>query len=535
MEKQKIIEQLIQIGYSLTTEKDYNKLMEGILAGAKDLTNSDGGTLYLLSDDQTQLDFMFVQTDSMNIKMGGTNGAIHWSPVKLIKDDNTLNKEQVAAICAIKSKLINISDVYNVEEYNFEGTKAFDKGTKYRSKSMLVVPMKNSKNEVIGVLQLINKLDSNNNTINFTKEDENLILSMSSQAAVSIENIRLVEDLQNLLNSFIKTIGTAISEKSKYTGGHINRVATLTSMIANAINDDVTVFKNETFSEDELKELNTAAWLHDIGKIVTPEHIVDKATKLETIYDRINSIALKFELLKKENEINFLKSLLNESDDDRIKYLKLQYQNSIMQLDKEFLFIKSCNTGGEFMDNDQIKIVLDISNHQVNINGKMQNLLSDDEIKNLSIEKGTLNDEERVTINNHVSVTYNMLKKLPFPKKLKNVPLIAGSHHKAVKIDKDGKHGGYSHEDIISTPMNLKDKILAVADVFEALTASDRPYKKANSLNQSIKILSSMVKDQILDKDIVKFLVNKELHLEYANKYLAKSQIDEIELDFTLI
>jgi HD-GYP domain-containing protein (c-di-GMP phosphodiesterase class II) len=533
MNKQKIIEQLIDIGYSLTTEKNYDILMEGILGGAKNLTNSDGGTLYMKSDNGRKLSFEFVQTDSLDLKMGGTNGAIQWTPLTLIRDDGTQNREQVAAVCALDTKLINIPDVYEVDEYNFEGTKAFDSSTGYRSKSMLVVPMTNHEHEVIGVLQLLNKKDKDGNIISYTKDDEKLILSMSAQAAVSIANISLIENLENLLNAFIKAIGTAISEKSNYTGGHINRVATLSTLISDAINKDETTFKDVKFTKNELEELNTAAWLHDIGKIVTPEYIVDKATKLETIYDRINAIKLKFELLKKDKEIEYLRSLATANNVDQKEILYKQYLKELEFINSDMEFITQCNTGGEFMADDKIYRVKQIGSKKVFINNKQETLLSEDEISNLCIKKGTLNDEERQIINNHVTVTYHMLQKLPFPKKLQNVPLLAGSHHKAVRVDKDGKHGGYSAPEIIYEPMDIKQRILAIADVFEALTASDRPYKKANSLNQSVRILYFMAKDNDLDRDLVKFFVNSGLYLEYANKYLDPSQLDEVTVDFS--
>ena len=184
------------------------------------------------------------------------------------------------------------------------------------------------------------------------------------------------------------------------------------------------------------------------------------------------------------------------------------------------------------MEDEKIKKIKDIAQHTIVIDGKKISLLSENEVYNLSIRKGTLTDEERSIINNHVTVSYNMLNKLPFPKKLKNVPIIAASHHKTVRTDENGKHCGYGASEIMGIPMTIKEKILAVADVFEALTASDRPYKKANTLNQSMRILSFMAKDADLDKDLVKFFVKKDLHNIYANQHLNKAQMDEITINF---
>jgi len=535
MRKQKIIDQLINIGYSLTTEKNFDKLMEGILLGAKDLSNADGGTLYLQTEDKKHLKFMVVQTDSLGIKMGGTNGEISWDPLSLTKKDGKQNREQVAALCAIDGNLINIPDVYEVDDFNFEGTKAFDSGTGYRTKSMLVVPMKNHENDVIGVLQLLNKHDDDKNTIDFTKEDENLILSMSSQAAVAITNTKLIEGLENLLNSFIQSIATAIGEKSAYTGGHINRVAEVASMIANAINEDQDEYKDINFTPDEIKEIVTAAWLHDIGKITTPEYVVDKATKLETIYDRINTVSAKFEILKRDIEIKYLKDTINAKTQEEKDFLTKEYEEELSQIENNFEFVCTSNTGGEFMADEKIQRIESIASKIVQIEGKDINILTQNEVYNLSIRKGTLTEEERKVINNHVTVSYNMLQKLPFPKKLKDVPLIAASHHKTARTDENGTHQGYGASEIMAVPMSIKDKLLAIADVFEALTASDRPYKKANSLNQSMKILSFMAKDNDLDKDLVKFFVKADLHNKYAKKHLDESQMDEITVDFDSI
>ncbi len=524
-EEENNIDRLIDIGHALTSEKNFDVLMEKILLGAKQLSGADGGTLYIMTEDEKHLHFTIVQTDSLGLKMGGDNETISWPDLSLMKEDGSQNREQVAALCAIDGELINIHDVYEAEGFNFEGTKAFDMGTGYRTKSMLVVPMKNHEGDIIGVIQLLNKIDKYGQTIDFNKHDEDLILSMSSQAAISITTTRLIEDLENLLNAFIKTIGDAIGEKSKYTGGHIDRVAQITLLIANAINEDNDEYKDTTFTKDELKEISVAAWMHDIGKITTPEFVVDKSTKLETIYDRISFVEAKFEILKRDIEIQFLRNKITEK----------KFNEIIAQLNDDMNFIKGVNTGGEFLGDDKIERINSFIKYQIEINNTKMNLLSSDEIYNLSIKKGTLTNEERKIINNHATVSYNMLKELPFPKKLKNIPLIAGSHHKKIKCDKNGIHGGYGAPEIMGIPMDIKTKILAIADIFEALTAHDRPYREPNSLNQSLKILSFMVKDEELDKDLVKFFVDKGLAYKYSKDNLLDSQLDKITVDFNNI
>ena len=520
------IDQLNDIGSLLSTEKNLDVLMEKILITAKKLTNCDAGTFYLVDEDEQSLQFTVVQTDSLNIKMGGTAEQIHWPNLKLYNEDGTKNRTNISVNSVLNDELINVVDVYKDTKYNFEGAKSFDEVTFYRTTSMLVVPMKDHENDIIGVLQLINKKDDDDNFVAFEKADEKLITSLSSQAAISITSSRLVVGLEALLNAFIKSIATAIGEKSKYTEGHINRVAELSLMIAEAINEDKDgIYKDKNFSSDELKQLDVAAWMHDIGKITTPEYVVDKSKKLETIYDRINTVKVKFELIKKEKEISLLKKILVEKDENIIAELKSQYELELKELDDDFDFINASNTGGEFMSDDKIKRIEQIASKVLKVGDKEENLLDENEVYNLSIRKGTLTNEERDIINNHAKISFEMLDSLPFPKKLRDVPAMAGGHHE--KISGKGYPFGLKGDEI-----SFESRILAVADIFEALTASDRPYKEPNSLNQSIKILSFMIKDEELDGDLVKFFVDKGLHLEYAEDNLMPEQIDEVTIKF---
>jgi len=523
------IDQLIEIGHSLTSENNFDALLEKILLGAKQLSHADGGTLYILNESTSSLSFKVVQTDSLNIKMGGTSSEITWPDVQLFNDSGDKNKQQVAALCALDGELINIKDVYEAKGFNFEGTKNFDKGTGYRTRSMLVVPMKNHEDDIIGVLQLLNKQNSDGKILEFTKEDENIILSMASQAAVSLTNTQLIRDLETLLFDFIKSTADAISEKSKYTGGHINRVAELSTLIATKINEDTNgLFKDVNFTGDDLRQIDISAWMHDIGKITTPEYIVDKATKLETKYDRLHEVITKFEVLKRDVEISYLKNKFSAVNQEDIDKLELKFKDDIKYIEEALEFIKLSNKGSEFVSDESIDRLEELSLYTLTIDNNEVNLLSDDELYNLCIRKGTLTNEERTIINNHVIVSYNMLKELSFPKNLNRVPVIAGSHHKTIYTDEAGKHGGYGSEEIMSLPMSIEDRILAVADVFEAVTASDRPYKSPNTLNQSLKIMSYMVKDNELDRNIVKFFIDNKIYEDYAKENLLKIQQDEV-------
>ena len=518
------IKTLSSIGAALSSEHNLPRLLQMILEQARKFTNADGGTLYLVGDNKKTLLFAIVQTDSLNIRMGGTSGnPINWPPLQLYNEHGEPNHAMVSCHVALTGKTVNIPDVYYVEGFDFSGTRAFDKNTGYRSKSMLVVPMKDHEDETIGVLQLINAIDpSTGKVVPFTEADEELILCLASQAAVAINNARLIKDLENLFEAFIRVIATAIDEKSPYTGGHIERVAELTMMIARKVNEvNYPPFDKVSFTEDELKELRIAAWMHDIGKIVTPEYVVDKSTKLETIYDRINEIWWRYEVLKREV---LLKKATEKCGALPENLLDKEVKEILKTYEEEYEFLRKCNTGGEFLKEEDKKKILEIAQRQIDLNDKKVNLLNEDEVKNLCISRGTLTDDERKIINNHVLVTIKMLSQLPYPKKLKRIPEIAGAHHEKL----DGS--GYPRR-LKGKELSLQARILALADIFEALTAKDRPYKKAKKLSEAMRIMNFMAKDNHIDPDLFSIFVKEKIYLKYAKKHLHPWQIDEIDVN----
>jgi HD-GYP domain-containing protein (c-di-GMP phosphodiesterase class II) len=460
--------------------------------------------------------------------MGGTSGAITWPPLPLYLEDGSPNKKMVAATCALEDKVINIPDVYEAVGFSFEGTKKFDAGTGYRSKSMLVIPLKNHEFEIIGVLQLLNKQDSDTlETVAFDAQDEDLTLSLASQAAVAITNTTLIQGLETLLEAFLQSIIFAISKKSPYTAGHIERMVQLSVMIAEAINGDETTYKDKHFSTQEIKQINFAALMHDIGKLATPEQIVDKATKLEAIFDRIELVRSRVEVIKKALQIELLNKKIELMDDkERIAELEDQFAQKIAELDSYLECIERSNKGAEFTKDDQIALIQKIANEPWIIEGVSYTILNENEAYNLSVQKGTLTSQEREIINDHAKISLDILNKLPFPKKYKEIPQISGNHHE--KINGKGYPLGLKGEEI-----SFEARILAVADIFEALTASDRPYKKGNPLSSAMKIMYFMAKDDDLDKDLVKFFYDSGLYLEYAKKLLPKESIDEVTTDFS--
>lgn len=507
------IEKLKKVGIALSAESSLDTLLEMIVEEAKGITNADGGTLYL--KDKNKLDFTVVQTDSLGIKMGGKSSPVQWPSLELYIDGRP-NKKLVAVTCALDGRVINIPDVYKVKNFDFEGTKAFDKKTGYRSRSMLVLPLKDHEDNVIGVLQLINKINRLEGKVeSFNKEDEEIALSLSSQAAIAISNNLLIQDLEKLVEAFLKSIIYAISKKSKHTAGHIKRMVEISMMISKGINQDKTVFKNVNFDKNELKQIKLSALVHDIGKLSIPEYIIDKSKKLEGIYDGIDSIKLRIEVIKKELEILALKG------DVKPKEAKKEQE----KLDRYFEVISSCNSAYGYTDDDTVNLLQEMANKTYRINGSIYTVLTKKEAKYLSIKRGTLSEEERDIINSHAKITLDILERLKFPKKYKDIPQIAGNHHE--KLNGKGYPRGLKDEEI-----SFESRILAIADIFEALTASDRPYKKANPLSLAMKILYNMAKDGELDKELVKFFYNSGLYMEYAKKLLPKSSIDEVDISF---
>ncbi|MEK9871884.1 MAG: GAF domain-containing protein, partial [Gammaproteobacteria bacterium] len=353
-------ERLIEIGIALSAEKDTNKLMETILLEAKDIGNADGGTLYIRTREDT-LKFEIMRTDSLGVAMGGTTGIdITIPPLLMFKADGSPNHQQIAASAALSGDTLNIRDAYDSKEFDFSGTKAFDASNNYRSRSFLTVPLKNSQGGVIGVLQLLNAKDpATGEVVEFSQDIQPLIEALASQAAVALDNAILIEAQENLLESFITLMARAVDAKSPYTGGHCERVPELTKMLTQAVCDTSSgPFASFNLTEEEWYELHIGAWLHDCGKVTTPEYVVDKSTKLETITDRIHEVRMRFEVVKREAEIECLNKILAGGDDAS---LRAELETTLAAIDDDFAFIAECNLGGEFMGDELVERVRQIA------------------------------------------------------------------------------------------------------------------------------------------------------------------------------
>src|SRR4051812_21249116 len=467
------LEQLNTIGASLSAERDINRLLESILAAAKTITRADGGTLYRVTEERT-LRFEIVRTSSLKYYLGGTTGnPVPFYPIQLYKDGKP-NHSMVAAHAALTGKTVNIPDAYTAEGFDFSGTRAFDAKTGYRSQSFLTVPMRNHDHEIIGVLQLINAHDpSSGEVVAFSPSDQRLAESLASQAAVALTNRMLIMQLEQLFESFINLMNSAIDEKSPYTGGHCQRVPVLTMLLAEAVNDTREgPLRDFTMSEKDRYELKIAGLLHDCGKVTTPVHIVDKATKLETLYDRVHLIDTRFEVLKRDLEIAALRKNIDEKT----------LRDRLRELEDDRRFLHACNIGGERMKDEDIARVKRIAKLRWrDVAGHEADFLTEDEVRNLTIRAGTLTDEERKVINNHIVATIKMLEALPWPRHLTKVPEYAGGHHE--RMDGKGYPRGLTREQ-----MSVQARCMGIADIFEALTAKDRPYKKGKTLSESLEI-----------------------------------------------
>ena len=521
------LEQLNAIGASLSAERDIDRLLEAILTAAKTITRADGGTLYRVTEERT-LRFEIVRTSSLRYYLGGTTGnPVPFYPIQLYKDDRP-NQSMVAAYAALTGKTVNIADAYTADGFDFSGTRAFDTKTGYRSKSFLTVPMRNHDNETIGVLQLINALEPSSGAIvAFSPSDQRLAESLASQAAIALTNRMLINQLEQLFESFINLINSAIDEKSPYTGGHCQRVPVLTMLLAEAVSETKDgPLRDFHMSEQDRYELKIAGLLHDCGKVTTPVHIVDKATKLESIFDRIQLIDTRFEVLKRDAELealrkkhNFLEQKMRMEAAEEDKRLR----DRLRQLDDDRKFLHACNIGGERMRDEDVDRVRRIGQYRWrDFAGHEAQFLSEDEVKNLTIRSGTLTEEERKVINHHIVATIRMLEALPWPKHLTKVPEYAGGHHE--RMDGKGYPKGLTREQ-----MSVQARCMGIADIFEALTAKDRPYKKGKTLSESLEILGRMKLNNHVDPDLFDVFVRRKVYRRYAEMFLDAEQIDAVD------
>ncbi|TVR48926.1 MAG: GAF domain-containing protein [Planctomycetota bacterium] len=517
------IQRLNDIGIDLSREHDEDHMLERILVAAKDLTRADGGSIYsMLAEDA--LRFRIIHTDSLGLAQGGQWGPIVGLPDIPLYREGEPNHASVVAHAVLERTTVVIDDAYAVEDFDFSGTRAFDARTGYRSVAMLTVPMCDHRDEVIGVLQLLNPHDAAGAMTTFNASQVRLVESLASQASIMLTNGQLVQQVSNLFESFVKLIAHAIDEKSPYTGSHCRRVPELTMSLAEAAHATaVGPLADFQLSDDDRYELRIASWLHDCGKITTPEWIMDKATKLERIHDRINEVATRFAVLRQM----ILGEYAAETTDVSAGGSAAAAQRrdaDLQQLDDDLNFLKRVNIGGEHMSDEDVARVQAIAQRQwQDAHGQWLPLLRPDEVDNLCVRRGTLLREERDIINHHIVATIDMLEQLPFPKHLRHVPEIAGGHHE--RMDGRGYPRGLTREQ-----MSVQARCMGIADIFEALTAADRPYKKAMPLSQALHILGNMKLNGHIDPDLFDIFIRDGIWRRYAEDYLRPEQNDAVDL-----
>ncbi|MBP7178644.1 MAG: GAF domain-containing protein [Moraxellaceae bacterium] len=521
---QRLFWRLIEISTALSGERNTLRLFERILDAAQDITHADGGTLYLIKEPEEGkpvLEFEIMRNSSLGLRLGGTSGnPIQFAPLPLYREDGTANHNNIATHTALTREMENIEDAYFAKHLDFSGTKAFDERTGYRSKSFLTVPLCNHADEIIGVLQLVNAKDpATGETISFSKALEPIVIALASSAAIALDNQILLQDHKDLLDAFIKVIAQAIDAKSQHTSAHCQRVPVLTELIAQAACEtEDGPLSTFDLDEGEWYELRVASWMHDCGKLATPDSVLDKATKLHLMQDGIETVKTRFAAAMAQVELQFLRQ--TQAQPAQLNALQDVLAAELAALKDDCLFIEKANVGGEFMKpEDQAHVRRIAGRKWVDHLGMERPMLSEEEVKFLCIERGTLSFDERQKINDHMKVTVQMLESLPFPKNLKRVPEYAGGHHE--KMDGTGFPRGLKREE-----MSWPARMMAIADVFEALTASDRPYKQPMKISQALGILQNMKRQNHIDPDLFDLFVMSRVWEKYARIYLRPEQLD---------
>lgn len=526
---QERLEQLLTIGRALSAETDTHALIEMILDGARKLTNADAGTVYRV-EDGVRLSFANVHNDSLDLYLGGTSGnPIDFPTLPLYDAAGNPNTQNVAAYSAVSGEPVRVADAYHAAGFDFSGTRRIDAQTGYRSKSFLTVPMRDHEGSVIGVLQLINALNQDSGeTIEFSPTDERIATSLASQAAIALTKQSLIDAQRELFNSFTKVLAKSIDRKNPITGKHCERVPLLTMMIADAVcQADNGPLADCQLSADEYDELSLAAWLHDCGKVTTPEAVINKATKLEQQLDGINEVMARAAAALQEARTNALSrqnEALRRGDASTAESIELEFQEFKSRLQEDVDFLRSANTGDEFMEDTAQERVEEIAKRYswTNYRERCQPLLTNEEVMNLKIRHGTLNEAEFEIMRDHVRVSREMLDQLTFPKHLQMTPVIAGQHHERM--------GGSGYPDALAgDEICFGARILAIADVFEALTASDRPYKESKTLSQALAIMGRMAEEGHFDKRLFAVFVREKVYIKYAREHMNPELIDEVD------
>lgn len=470
---------ILNMGIQLTVEKDDNKLLNTIVEKGMQITNCDASTLYLYEDDV--LKFRIMRTISQNVYRGIDGETITDIPPVPFKEEN------VCAYTALHRRVVNIADVYNCDEFDFSGPKRYDAMTGFRTQSMLVIPVENNTGELIGVLQMINAQDKEGKVIPFDPQFEIIIRSLGSLTAIELANIQYVQEIKKQLHSFVEAMATAIDERTPYNGSHTRKVAEYALMLAEKINEKNALGEiEETFDEDRMERLELAALLHDIGKMIVPRSVMNRATRLD---NDMAALEDRFELLRCYYEIDFLKGNITEE--------MCRKQQTYLQDALEF--IHRIDSAGFLPDEDYQRVQELAEQYYENTNGEKLYYITERERECLSVRKGTLTNGDRQIMESHVTMTAKILSKVYFNKNYKDVPRWAAEHHEFLN------GSGYPNH-LSAEQLDIETRILTVADIYDALTSCDRPYKQPIPKAKACAILHSMVKEGKLEAYLVDWL-----------------------------
>lgn len=476
--KKSDIEKFLEICLAITAERDREALLSRILDTAMEISCCDAGTLYLCEPDG--LHFCRMATLSLKIRQGGHGDPITLPPVPL-------TEQYVCSWVALHKESLNIADVHTDPRFDFTGSLQYDALTGYHTASMLVVPMTNDRGRLIGVMQLINALDESRAVIPFHSDLEMLVSALASQAAISITNMQYAEQVTVLLDSLVNALSKAIDERSPYTANHTQNMAEIAIRFLDYLEQSGNPW---VFSEEKRRAFLMSIRLHDVGKIAVPLEIMDKESRLSS---SLSDIQERFRVIGLLDRIALLERQISPEE----------FSRRAGEREEALSFIERINRAGFLPDSD-LKAVNSLSkNFYVNEMGKETPWLTDQECSCLSIRKGTLTDDERKMMQSHVEITERILKNVSFPEAYSQVPVWASSHHEFL----NGK--GYPKH-LFSVEIPPESRLLTILDVFEALTARDRPYKRALPVEKALSILLSMVEEGSIDGDILSLFIKSK-------------------------
>jgi len=467
----KDLKQILDLGIIMSSEKNHLILLENILQESMKISNCDGGTLYICKDNM--LHFFLYKTISKNVIGGGIHNKLSLPPLNI--DENS-----VAGYCALHKKNINVKDVYNDNNYNWTGPKKYDELNNYHTKSILVIPLIDNENELIGVMQLINAQDEKE-IIPFSEDIEYVITSLASQCAILLSNMLLLDNIEKMLDSFVNAMTTAIESRTPYNANHTKNVSRLCEQFIDYLIEN----NYYNLSKNDKEQLVMAAMLHDVGKMIVPLNVLNKSTRLEGKLELMKS---RWNIIQLDLENKYLKKIYTEEE----------YLEKLNEFKSACEFVELINTLG-FVDNDKQNKITEILKLEYDTSFGKLKIIESSEENDVRIVKGTLTKEERLEIEKHAEYTKNILKEIDFGKKYNNVEYIAGAHHEYI----DGS--GYP-EKKDGDELSILVRILTIMDVFESLTSTDRPYKKSIPKDRAYHILEEMVVEGKLDEQLVGYL-----------------------------